>query len=56
MTVDELVQLLQQCEPKARVALVESTGVYALTDLKQSPGLDAVLPSHSCSGFEAELE
>lgn len=56
MTVVELVQLLQQCEPTAQVALVDCTGIYALTDLKQSPGLDAVLLAHTCTGLEAEWE
>lgn len=54
MKVGELITLLRQCDPGAQVALVDTTGIFALTGVQQSPNRDAVFLSHSSTGFEAE--
>ena len=54
MKVGELITLLRQCDPGAQVALVDTTGVFALMDVQQTPSREAVLLSHGSTGFEAE--
>jgi hypothetical protein len=55
MKVCELIAMLQQCEPSATCALVDSVGIYELTGVQQTPDRDAVFLSHVSTGFEANL-
>ena len=55
MKVSELIELLQQCEPSAQVALVDSVGIYKLTGAQQTADRYAVFLSHVSTGFEAEV-
>lgn len=47
--------MLQRCEPTAQVALVDNSGIYALTGVQQTADRDAVFLSHVSTGFEAAL-
>ena len=53
--MSELIELLQQCEPSAQVALVDSVGIYKLTGAQQTADRYAVFLSHVSTGFEAEV-
>jgi hypothetical protein len=51
MNVEQLIQQFQQCEPTARVALVETAGIAEIAGLLHPADRDIVLLSNAHTGL-----